>query len=147
MAILAGMRGGFTPEAFIGRADELGRLEAALDWAEQGRPQLVLVAGDAGAGKTRLLAEFADRARQRGSRVLVGGCVELGDIGLAYLPIVDALHGLAEDPADAELLAEVATIAPGLARLLPEIQQLGPGVAQVDGGLDQLQVLMPCVPC
>ena len=40
--------------------------------------------------------------------VLVGGCVELGDIGLAYLPIVDALAGLVEQAADAELLAEVA---------------------------------------
>jgi len=139
-AILAGMAGGFTSQEFIGRAAELGRLERALERAGQGRPQLVLVAGDAGVGKTRLLTEFADRARQRGSRVLVGGCVELGDIGLAYLPIVDALRGLGEDPADAELLAEVATTAPGLARLLPEIQQVGPGVAQVDGGLDPLQV-------
>ena len=79
---------------FVGRASELARLLAALQRAEQGRPAMVLVAGDAGVGKTRLLAEFAGRARQRGSRVLVGGCVELGDIGLAYLPVVDALRGL-----------------------------------------------------
>jgi predicted ATPase len=92
------MAGRFTSRAFIGRAEELGRLEAALEQAGQGRPQPVLVAGDAGVGKTRLLAEFADRARQRGARVLVGGCVELGDIGLAYLPVVDALRGLADDP-------------------------------------------------
>ena len=134
------MAGGYTSRAFIGRAEELRRLGATLDRAELEQPQLVLVAGDAGMGKTRLLLEFADRAQQRGWRVLVGGCVELGDIGLAYLPVVDALRGLGEDPADAELLAEVATTAPGLARLLPEIQQVGPGVAQVDGGLDQLQV-------
>jgi AAA ATPase domain len=83
-AILAGMTGGFTPQGFIGRAAELQRLEAIRGRAEQGRPQLVLLAGEAGVGKTRLLVEFADRAQQRGVRVLAGGCVELGDIGVAY---------------------------------------------------------------
>jgi predicted ATPase len=112
------MAGGFTSRAFIGRAEELRRLSATLDRAEQDQPQLVLLAGDAGMGKTRLLLEFAGRAQQRGSRVLVGGCVELGDIGLAYLPVVDALRGLVDDPEEAELVAEVAATAPGLGRLL-----------------------------
>jgi hypothetical protein len=49
-AILAGMAGGFTSPVFIGRVEELSRLEAILDRAEQGRPQLVLLAGDAGGG-------------------------------------------------------------------------------------------------
>jgi predicted ATPase len=134
------MTGGFIPQGFIGRADELGRLEATLDRAEQGQPQVMLLAGDAGIGKTRLLLEFADQARRRGVQVLAGGCVELGDIGLAYLPVVDALHGLADDPAEAELLAEVAMTAPGLGRLLPGIEQAGPVVGLVGDGQDQLQV-------
>jgi predicted ATPase len=133
------MSGGFTSQAFIGRADELQRLGAALERAEQGRPRLVLLAGEAGVGKTRLLLEFADQARRRGARVLAGGCVELGDIGLAYLPVVDALRGLGDDPADAELLAEVAMTAPGLGRLLPAVARPGPVGAHGDG-LDQLQV-------
>jgi predicted ATPase len=58
------MAGGFTSSAFIGRAGEVGRLGAALDRAEQGRPQVVLLAGDAGVGKTRLLLALADRARR-----------------------------------------------------------------------------------
>jgi hypothetical protein len=62
---------------FIGRAAELGRLDAALDRAGHGQPQVLLLAGEAGVGKTRLLAAFADRARGRGVRVLAGGCVEL----------------------------------------------------------------------
>jgi len=134
------MTGGFTPQGFIGRAGELQRLEAILGRAELGRPQLVLLAGEAGVGKTRLLVEFADQAGRSGVRVLAGGCVELGDIGVAYLPIVDALRGLAEDPADAELLAEVAMIAPGLGRLLPGIQQAGPRAALGRAGLDQAEV-------
>jgi predicted ATPase/DNA-binding CsgD family transcriptional regulator len=134
------MAGGFTSQEFIGRAAELDRLKVVLDRAEQGRPQLVLLAGEAGVGKSRLLLEFSDRAQQRGVRVLAGGCVELGDIGLAYLPVVDALRGLADDPADAELLAEIGASAPGLGRLLPGIQQAGRAVAQANDGLDQLQV-------
>jgi DNA-binding CsgD family transcriptional regulator len=139
-AILAGMAGGFTSPTFIGRADELQRLEAILGRADQGRPQVVLLAGDAGIGKTRLLLAFADRARRRGVRVLTGGCVELGDIGLAYLPVVDALRELADDPEEARLLAEVAMTAPGLRRLLPGIGQAGPVGGLTGDGLDQLQV-------
>jgi DNA-binding CsgD family transcriptional regulator/tetratricopeptide (TPR) repeat protein len=138
--ILTGMVGGFASQRFIGRADELQRLVAILDRAEQGRPQLVLLAGEAGVGKTRLLAEFVDRARQRGMCVLTGGCLEFGDIGLAYLPVVDALRGLVEDPDEAELLAEVATAAPGLGRLLPEMETVHPRGALAGGDLDQLQV-------
>jgi predicted ATPase len=63
------MAGGYTSRAFIGRAKELRRLGVTLDRAEQDQPQLVLLAGDAGMGKTRLLLEFADRAQQRGWRV------------------------------------------------------------------------------
>jgi DNA-binding CsgD family transcriptional regulator/tetratricopeptide (TPR) repeat protein len=134
------MAGGFTSRAFIGRAEELRRLGATLDRAEQEQPQLVLLAGDAGMGKTRLLLEFAGRAHQRGWRVLVGGCVELGDIGLAYLPVVDALRGLVEDSEEADLVAEVATTAPGLGRLLPEVARSGPTGALAGDGQDQLQV-------
>jgi predicted ATPase len=131
------MAGGSTTQAFIGRVNELHRLDAALDRAERGSPQVVLLAGDAGVGKTRLLLAFAERARQRGMRVLMGASVELGDIGLAYLPVVDALRDLAGDPEEAALLAGAAWTAPGLGRLLPGIGPAGGG----GEGLDQLQVL------
>jgi DNA-binding CsgD family transcriptional regulator/tetratricopeptide (TPR) repeat protein len=140
VAILAGMAGGFTSPAFIGRAEELSRLEAILGRVEQGQPQLVLVAGDAGVGKSRLLAEFAGRAGRRGARVLVGGCVELGDIGVPYLPVVEALRGLTEDAADVELLAEVAASAPGVRQLLPGVVGPAPLDVQAGAGLDQVQV-------
>jgi predicted ATPase len=135
------MAGGFTSATFIGRAVELGRLDAALDRAEQGRPQVVLLAGDAGVGKTRLLQAVTDRARGRGTHMLMGASVELGDIGLAYLPVVDALRELADDPSEAELLAEVAATAPGLGRLLPGIAPAAPAPPPSGDGVDQLQVL------
>jgi DNA-binding NarL/FixJ family response regulator len=127
----------FQSSPFVGRAAELRRLDTVLDRAEQGSPQVVLVAGDAGVGKTRLLLALADRARRRGMRVLAGGCVELGDIGLAYLPVVDALRELADDPDEARLLAGAALTAPGLGRLLPGIEP----AARTGDDPDQLQVL------
>jgi predicted ATPase len=138
-AILAGMVEELQGSTFIGRTVELGRLDAVVERAEQGRPQLVLLAGDAGVGKTRLLLAFADRARRLGMRVLMGASVELGDIGLPYLPVVDALRELTDDPEEARLLVGAATTVPGLGRLLPGIE---PAEARLAGdGLDQLQVL------
>jgi DNA-binding CsgD family transcriptional regulator len=135
------MAGEFPSSAFVGRAVELGQLDTVLDRVERGQPQVVLVAGDAGVGKTRLLLVLADRARRRGMRVLTGACVELGDIGLAYLPVVDALRQLADDPEEAELLAGAAATAPGLGRLLPRINPAEPVGGLTSVGLDQLQVL------
>jgi predicted ATPase len=131
---------GITSPTFIGRVEELQRLEATLGRAEHGRPQVVLLAGDAGVGKTRMLSEFIGRAQGRGVRALVGGCVELGDIGLPYLPVIDALRGLAADPEEAELLAEVATTAPAIGRLLPGVRSAGSAGTHVTDGVDQLQV-------
>jgi DNA-binding CsgD family transcriptional regulator len=134
------MAGGITSPTFIGRTEELQRLSAALDRAAQGRPQVALLAGDAGVGKTRLLAELIARAQGRGVRVLAGGCVELGDIGLPYLPVLDALREFAAGPEEAELLAEVAMTAPAINRLLPGVVSAGAAGARAGDSLDQLQV-------
>ncbi|RBY80752.1 helix-turn-helix transcriptional regulator [Blastococcus sp. TF02A-26] len=83
----------------VGRDVELARLLAAVDRAAGGHGAGVLLAGDAGVGKTRLLDELCARASQRGLRVLTGHCVDLGDVGLPYLPFVDLLRPLASDPA------------------------------------------------
>ncbi|HEV7210411.1 MAG TPA: AAA family ATPase [Blastococcus sp.] len=82
----------------VGRAEELGRLLAHVDRAAGGRSSAVLLAGDAGVGKTRLLDELAARAAARGVRVLTGHCVDLGEVGLPYLSFVDLLRPVATDP-------------------------------------------------
>ncbi|QXG74874.1 AAA family ATPase [Modestobacter sp. L9-4] len=82
----------------VGRAAELDRLLQHVDRAASGRSSAVLVAGDAGVGKSRLLEELGARATARGVRVLVGHCVDLGDVGLSYLPFVDLLRPVAADP-------------------------------------------------
>jgi tetratricopeptide (TPR) repeat protein len=80
--------------SFVGRQEHLGRLEAALAEASTGAPRVVLVGGDAGVGKTRLVTEFSIRAQQHGARTLTGGCYELSAGGLPYGPIVEALRGM-----------------------------------------------------
>lgn len=103
----------------VGRGVELARLTAAVDRARAGSPAAVLLGGDAGVGKTRLLAELTVRARAAGATVLVGHCVDLGAVGLPYLPFADALRQLAElaDAGD-EALADALRDRPALARLI-----------------------------
>src|SRR6266511_1491255 len=78
--------------SFVGRADELGHLERALAAAAEGSPKVVLVKGEAGVGKTRLVDEFVRQAEAGGARVLVGGCVDIGGGSLPYGPVGEALR-------------------------------------------------------
>ena len=78
----------------VGRAREVNSLTEALDRAGRGEPGAVLVAGDAGVGKTRLLGELISRAVTRGATVLVGHCLDVGSVGLPYLPFTEALGPL-----------------------------------------------------
>jgi DNA-binding NarL/FixJ family response regulator len=112
-------------DVFVGRAEELDQLLAVLARAEQGRPAVGLVAGDAGVGKTRLLDELAVRAEARGARVLVGGCMEAGDVGLPYVPFVDAFRDVGGRPGEAALAAPTVAAVPSLGRLLPKVAEEG----------------------
>ncbi|MEW1928368.1 AAA family ATPase, partial [Streptomyces sp. NPDC088360] len=89
---------------FVGREDELDRLADVLERARAGEARAVLVAGDAGVGKTRVLDELAGRAVAAGTTVLTGHCVDLGDVGLPYLPFTEILGALAADERFAPVL-------------------------------------------
>ncbi len=109
-----------TSTRFVGRGEELVELASALADAASSHPSLAFVAGESGVGKSRLVEELAARARENGSRVLSGDCVELGESELPYAPLVAALRPLvrAGDEALAALPAsqreDLATIVPGL---------------------------------
>ena len=89
------MRRHLDPGHFIARGAELDRLEAALSRAAAGSPSVVVVAGEAGVGKTRLLSEFAARVD---GQVLWGACLPMGERGLPFAPVVEALRALGGDP-------------------------------------------------
>ncbi|WP_031505696.1 helix-turn-helix transcriptional regulator [Streptomyces megasporus] len=105
---------------FVGRGDELTVLLDALARAAQGEPQAVVVAGEAGVGKTRLLEEFLNAARADGAVAAVGGCVEIGADGLPFAPISTLLRSLHRQ-LGRELTAAAAGQEGELARLLPEL--------------------------
>ncbi|HEY0871752.1 MAG TPA: ATP-binding protein, partial [Acidothermaceae bacterium] len=74
--------------AFVGRVAELDRLDAALAALAERGAAAVLVGGDAGMGKSRLIEEFCARARSAGTLVAVGACTPAEGGGLPFGPVV-----------------------------------------------------------
>jgi len=83
-----------TSSALIGRGNELTAAVDAATSVQSGQARILLIAGDAGIGKTRLVTEVCTRASQAGMLTAVGGCVQLGEASVAYAPLVGALREL-----------------------------------------------------
>jgi AAA ATPase domain len=118
-----------TTGRFVGRTTELAWLHQLLARAGAGEPLVGLVGGEAGVGKTRLVERLAATADGRGVRVLGGGCVPLGEEGLPFAPLVEALRGLAGDLDPGELQAVAGPARAELARLLPDLAWGGEAAA------------------
>jgi DNA-binding CsgD family transcriptional regulator len=116
-----------SPATLVGRARELAELEAVVDRSRRGERAVALVGGDAGIGKTRLVTALAERARDRGVEVLIGGCLDLDAGGAPYAPVVEALADLVERLGPVEAAAGLG----------PEAEHLGPAVAP-GGRADEL---------
>jgi DNA-binding CsgD family transcriptional regulator/tetratricopeptide (TPR) repeat protein len=124
----------------------MAALQAALETVRRGEPAAVLIGGEAGMGKTRLIGEFTAAARCAGAQVLTGACLELGADGLPYSPFTAMLRELVREAGPAEvarLLSGSGRAARELARLLPELDADRPpgapgetaaAVAPGDGG-------------
>ncbi|MFE3325502.1 AAA family ATPase [Streptomyces sp. NPDC059176] len=131
-AMLGGVESRSVSPVFVGRTGELAQLADALSRATAGNPQALLIGGEAGVGKTRLVEEFRDEACRRGAAVAIGGCVEIGADGLPFAPFSTALRALRCRLPD-EVAAAVAGHEDELARLLPELGD----VARHRGGRDE----------
>jgi len=132
---------------FVGRREELSQLQAAAERAAEGEPGLVLVAGEAGVGKTRLVEEFAGWARERDFQVLVGGCVSLSADLAPFAPIVEALRPLARDHGPNGLAnvlePDVRSLAPVLPDLAaPELPAGSTGISPDTGSARLLEQLL-----
>ncbi len=109
----------------VGRDAELARIDRARETAATGRPVIVLIRGEAGIGKTRLVDEAVMRARAAGSPVLHGACLDLEGEGLPYLPFVEALRQLVRSMPPDQLQKVLGPAQADLATLVPEIASIG----------------------
>src|SRR2546429_4901104 len=108
----------------LGRAAEFGSLIESYQRVHAGQPQLVLLQGEAGIGKTRLASDFAGWAQAQGADVLAGRALQTGR-QLPYQPLIDVLrHRLEQEHAPDDLVSEVWLAE--LARLLPELRDRYP---------------------
>jgi DNA-binding CsgD family transcriptional regulator len=121
--IIGGMVGRVSSPLFVGRREELAALEAAVARAREGVGSAVLVAAEAGLGKSRLISEFAARTQATGATVLIGECVPVGEGELPYAPIVGALRSLVRERERSEIDVLVGRARSELARLLPELAE------------------------
>ena len=99
--------------ALVGRDAELARLRGLLQDAAAGRAVTGLVSGDAGIGKSRLVAEAMQIAERDGFTVLCGQCAEIGD-SVPYLPFADAFRTAPPH------IEKAIKARPVLSRLLPD---------------------------
>src|SRR5580765_2355981 len=107
-------------ETLVGRDAEISTLEDALLGAMRGDGGVVIVGGEAGMGKTRLVTELMTRARRRGCVVVSGACSE-AELSLPYLPFLEAIgnHLAREDLAG--LRERLGSAAEELAQLFPQM--------------------------
>jgi DNA-binding CsgD family transcriptional regulator len=124
--ILDAMTAQATSTVLVGREAEMAALRAALKRADSTEPVTVLVGGEAGVGKTRLVDDFGRFAEAFGARVLTGRCMELADEGPPLAPFVAALRDLLRRDGPAAF----AGFEQDFVRLLPE---LGPTPGAVAG--------------
>jgi class 3 adenylate cyclase/tetratricopeptide (TPR) repeat protein len=108
----------------IGRDAELGELEDALLAALRGDGGVVVVGGEAGLGKTRLVRELGSVARRAGAEVLHGSCTE-ADLVLPYLPFLEAIgNHLADGDLDS-IREALGPAGRDLGRLFPALDPEG----------------------
>jgi hypothetical protein len=107
---------------FVGRRAEVEALNGGLADATAGRGRLLLLAGEAGIGKTRLAEELANEAQRRGARVLWGRCIE-GEAAPAFWPWLQLVRTFLRTCDDAAVVSALGSGAADIAHLVPEIRE------------------------
>ena len=124
--------------AFIGRVEPLDRIEAAVARAATGESSAVVVGGEAGVGKTRFVREVAARAAGS-TRVLSGTCIDLGEAGPPFGPMVEVLRTLVREDGAGTIRSYAGPAASELGRLVSELAGPDQSVAvEPPGGATRL---------
>jgi DNA-binding CsgD family transcriptional regulator/TPR repeat protein len=115
----------------IGRGPYIAALQKCVDEAATGCGQAILVSGEAGIGKSRLVAEVGAYAVDHGFHVIVGHCFE-HDEALPYAPLLDVLRTLfklLETAPGVTSAQAMRPFAPELIRLLPDLSAVFSDIA------------------
>jgi DNA-binding CsgD family transcriptional regulator/tetratricopeptide (TPR) repeat protein len=110
-----------TSPVVIGRDGEMARLSRALDVIDSDGPAVVLVTGEAGVGKTRLVEGLVTEARRRRVRVGVANCIDLGETIYPLAPVRDLIAGVIDGLDDEAVDLVLGPARGALARLMPEL--------------------------
>ncbi len=105
------------PNSYFGRPDERAQLDRLWHTARDGVCVVAVVGGEAGIGKSRLVAELANTAHAEGARVLFGADIE--DVERPFEPFVQAIASDAALITDAQLRERAGSGAEALARVVP----------------------------
>ncbi len=155
------MRTRLTSSRFVGRVGELAELQLAVREASAGRPTLVLLGGDSGVGKTRLVGELEQQLALEGARdgepaalILRGEGVQQSDGELPYAPLLGALRPLVRErhPALNALTAgsrsQLASILPGLDEARPRDERPDPSgqLRLFEATLELIELLSEAAP-
>lgn len=106
----------------VGRATELAMLAGWWEWARQGDRQVILLTGEPGIGKTRLVDTFAEQLATAGDAWIGRGqCVKQYGAGEAFLPILEALGRLCRHPEGGPLVTVLKRYAPTWIVQLPGV--------------------------
>jgi tetratricopeptide (TPR) repeat protein len=115
---------------FVGRQQELGALQQALEQARAGHGQVVAIVGEAGVGKSRLVYEFVHSHHKQGWSVLESASVSYGK-ATPYFPVIDFLKRYShveehDDPRTirAKVTGQVLTLDPALQDAIPALLSL-----------------------
>src|SRR6266852_1387204 len=112
----------------IGRTAELAAFHLLIDQGKSGRGQVALLSGEAGIGKSRLVAEAKVAAAAQGFLLLQGNCFQ-PDISSPYASLLDLLRSSAANQLAATTATELAPFARELHQLLPDVVPLPPDQA------------------
>jgi predicted ATPase/class 3 adenylate cyclase len=114
---------------FVGRGEEKARLLSAVEQARQGAGAVLLLAGEAGVGKSRLVEEAMAEAQRLGLRVLTGRCVDQQGAP-PYLPTIEHIEDAARQVTPEQLRQALGENAPEIAKLMPELRMRFPDIPE-----------------